>query len=75
MLLILMEYFKCFVFLHLDYPLFFSGCRFQVPVGQRRAANGGFAAKVFLYWFCVCFLALYDVFKIKKNVTNLKEFQ
>lgn len=74
MLLILMEYFNV-VFLHLDYPLLFSGCRFRVPVDQRRAANGGFAAKVFLYWFCVCFLALYDVFKIKKNVTNLKEFQ
>jgi len=44
----LMEYFEYFLFPHLDYPLFFPRCRFRVPVGQRRAINGGFAAKVFL---------------------------
>lgn len=33
---------------------FLSGCRFQVPVNQRRAASGNFAAKVRQFSFQVC---------------------
>lgn len=66
MLLILMEYFNV-VFLLLDYPLLFSGCRFRVPVDQRRAANGGFAAKVLLYWFVSVFQFCMLYSRLKKN--------
>ncbi|KAK7406052.1 hypothetical protein VNO78_07668 [Psophocarpus tetragonolobus] len=39
-----MEYFECCVSPS-GLPSCFSGCRFRVPVGQRRVVNGGFAAK------------------------------
>lgn len=48
--------FQTYVFFHLDYPSF-SGCRFRVPASQRRAAGGGFAAKV----SCLSLLGLMSV--------------
>jgi len=45
---------------------FLSGCRFHVHANQRRAAGGGFSAKVWQFSFLLmCLLSLYVAFVIK----------